>query len=137
LEDGKPERQTEILDVLRQLLPSFLGRGELAAATHVLRELDAILASDPPKLEDAQREAVDRLLEEMSNPEVLGQLINSIQSGGAAVDAQDLGVFLEHLRPAALPVLIRAAETAKTQALLERLPPAIEHLARQQVDHLV
>src|SRR5690606_11240479 len=137
LEDGKSERQTEILDILRQLLPNFLARGELAAATHVLRELDAILAANPPRLGEAQRVAVGRLLDEMSDPEVLGQLIDSIQSGGVVVDVQDLAVFLEHLRPIALPVLIRAAETAKSQALHERLPPAIEHLARQQVSHLV
>src|SRR5207253_11342763 len=38
LEDGHPDRQSEILRILRQLLPAYLGRGDLGSASNILLE---------------------------------------------------------------------------------------------------
>src|SRR5690606_16068910 len=43
LEDGLPVWRAEILRILRQMLPVFLGAGDLRSATHILVELNLIL----------------------------------------------------------------------------------------------
>src|SRR5690606_26712393 len=108
LEDGSAARQDEILGILRQLLPSFLSRGDLGSAAFVLRELDVVLEANV--LGPAQREQVDRLFTELSQPTVVSQLIAVLEQSSGAPEVADLGLFLAHLRPEALPVLIAGAE---------------------------
>ncbi|NIQ57734.1 MAG: hypothetical protein GWN71_31385, partial [Gammaproteobacteria bacterium] len=81
LEDPIPDRQTEILGVLRQLLPVYLARGDLVSATRILQELDVLLDRGDV-LGAAQRALADGLFEELSEPVVLGQLLQALEDGG-------------------------------------------------------
>ena len=134
LEDGSPARQDEILGILRQVLPTFLSRGDLRSAALVLRELDTVLAADV--LGPAQREQVERLFTELSQPAVVSQLIGVLEQGTGAPEAEELGLFLAHLRPEALPVLIAGAERIPQAAVRERLEAATDRLAEQHPDGL-
>lgn len=136
LEDPIPERQDEILSILRQLLPNFLSRGELRSAATVLRELDAIRAM-PDVLGAAQVEAVEGLFGELSMPEALEQLIRALEDGAIHPDSEELALFLAHLRPDALPVLIRAAENSNSAAVQERMRGAIGRLGAQHPARLI
>lgn len=129
LEDGSPARQDEILGILRQVLPSFLSRGDLHSSALVLRELDGLLEAGV--LGPAQRERVENLFTELSQPAVVSQLIGVLEQGGEGPEVEDLGLFLAHLRPEALPVLIAGAVRIAQAAVRERLEAATDRLAEQ------
>ncbi|MGH7476895.1 MAG: HEAT repeat domain-containing protein [Longimicrobiales bacterium] len=133
LEDSETERQTRILQVLQQLLPALLGRGDLKGAATVLVELEGLLQSDSALLPESRAQA-DRLLDELSEPEILTQLLSGMEQRSIEPDAEDLGVFLKHLRPQAMPILIRAIELTSDRRVGERLRAAMEGIAREHTD---
>ena len=135
VEDPVPERQTEILRILRQLLPAFLGRGDLTSASKILVELSAV--REQGAIAEAQAVEAQRIFDELSEPAALSQLLRSLEEGAIDPTGSELGVFLRHLGPQALALLIRAAETTGVNALQGRLRTATEGLARAHPDHLV
>lgn len=136
LEDGSPARQLQILELLHQLLPAFMMRGELAVAAALLRELDGLLAR-PGALAEEARHGTERLLAELDEPVVLAQLLEALEAGVIDPGSSDLAVFLSHLGGAALPVLLRAAETTTVASVRERLGPALEQLGGSHPERLL
>jgi hypothetical protein len=135
LEDGLPEWRQQIMGILRQVLPSFLGSGDVASATRVLVELNAIL--DAGRLPEPLREEAQALFRELSEPAVLTQLLQSVEDGAIDPGGGELGLFLKHLQPAAMPVLLASIERSSTGPLRERLRAAMEGLATKHRDDLV
>lgn len=135
LEDGTPARQTEILSILRQLLPVYIARGDLNSAATILRELEELLRTGKVFAPE-QRTEVMGLFNELSSPVVLGQLVQVLEAGTIQRNSQDLGPFLAHLRPTALSPLIRAAEVAQSNMVRLRLEPAIDRLAARHPDEV-
>lgn len=127
LEDGLPEWRSEILRILRQLLPAFLSGGDLSSATRILVELNAML--DAGTLDGEYREDAELLFRELSEPGVLSQLLRSLEHGGIDAGGTELGIFLRHLGPAAMPVLLSSIERSEAGALSDRLRGAMEGLA--------
>ncbi|MBI4544799.1 MAG: HEAT repeat domain-containing protein [Gemmatimonadetes bacterium] len=136
LEDPIPARQREVLEILRQLLPMFLSRGELGSAAEILRELDA-LAARSGTLESAVRAEIDALVAQVSDPVVLRQLVQSLEDGTIQPKAQDLTIFFAHLRPTALPFLLGSAESSRVPAVREQIQVAIDRLARAQSEQVI
>lgn len=135
IEDGYPEWRTEILRILRQMLPMFLGSGDLRSATLVLVELNVVM--ERADLSDEHRAEALKLYSELSEPTVLTQLMRSLEDGSIDPSGTELGVFLKHLGPAAMPVLLSAIERTDVPALQERLRAAIEGLANAHRDRVV
>ncbi len=135
LEDAIPERQTEILRILRQLLPVFLGGGELSLATMILVELNAFLDKGllPPEQESLARD----LFRELSEPGVLSQLLASLEDGTIDPTGAELGIFLAHLGPNAMPLLLSTMDKTTVPALQERLRVAMNGLADRHRTHLL
>jgi HEAT repeat protein len=136
LEDPIPERQLEILRVVRQLLPAYLGRGDLLSAARILEEMNQAVAGAFFVGEEQRREANEMLIA-LSDPEVLGQLLSALEDGSIDPAAEELGVFLGNLGHDAMPMLIRAAETTETPALRRRLLTAVEGLGREHPKVLI
>jgi hypothetical protein len=136
LEDPNPARQSEILRILRQLLPAYLGRGDLASASTVLIELNTIVEAHAvlgPEQEQQARE----LFAELSEPAALTQLLRSLEEGAIDPSGAELGIFLRHLGHQALPLLLRATETTRVPALQTRLRTAVQQLGRAHPDRLI
>ncbi len=136
LEDPLPARQSEILGILRQLLPAFLSRGDLTSGSRILLELSDIL-EDEELLSPEQREDVQRIFSELRDPAVIAQLIRSLEDAVIDPEGEELGVFLRHLGPASLPLLIRSVETTPSEALRNRLGTAIQSIAREHPDDVI
>lgn len=135
LEEQNQERQSEIIGILRQLLPTFLGAGELVYATRVLTELNAVIAKGA--LGEAERSAAEAIYRELSEPAVLSQLLMALENGSIDASGDDLGIFLSHLGPAAMPLLLRSIETSNMVSLQERLRVAMQQLADRHRSQLV
>ncbi|HEY8483883.1 MAG TPA: HEAT repeat domain-containing protein [Longimicrobiales bacterium] len=130
LEDPIPARQSEILGILHQLLPTFLSRGDLRSAAIIVRELDELLTREGV-LAGEQRAEAERLLERLSEPEAMDQLLRALEEGAIDPNAEELSRFFVHLRPAALPFLVRATESTRVADLRARLESAVDRLGAE------
>jgi HEAT repeat protein len=133
--DSDADRKLGILRILRQLMPVYLGGGDLASASRILVDLNALIQGGVL----AEREATEvrDLFHELSEPKVLAQLLASLSDGSINPAESDLSVFLSHLGPRALALLIHAAETTEVTGLKDKLRAAIEALAQAHTDVLL
>ena len=124
------ERQSEILGILSTLLPNFLSRGALVAATGVLQELRRLESA--PGVFDEQRVVESRaILDRVSAPEAIQELIQALFDGTIRASATQLGGFLQFLRGGALPPLLRASETVEHKELQSVLRKAVQGIANR------
>ncbi len=122
------ERQTEILDIMKTMLPSFLSRGQLTAATAVLQELGQIERMEG--VFDEQRLTESRaILDEVSAPEAIGELIQALYDGTIRASPAQLGQFLQYMRGRALAPLLRSSETIEHKELQAVLRQAVQGIA--------
>jgi len=129
-ESDKPERQSEILAVLGTLLPNFLSRGALTGATRVLEELRKLEAR--PGIFDEQRLAESRkILDDMSAPAAIRELIQSLYDGSIRAAPQQLAAFLRYLRAGAMSPLLKASETVDHKELQGVLRGAVKGIAER------
>lgn len=129
-EPSNPERQSEALDALATLLPNFLSRGALTAATRVLEELRKLEAI--PGIFDDKRMAESRgLLDKVSAPEAIGELIQALYDGSIRASPQQLAGFLRFLRAGALSPLLRASETVDHKELQVVLRASVKGIAER------
>lgn len=134
-EPGRPQRQEEILDILDQLLPLFLSRGNMGSAATVLEELDRLQGPDVPLAAEA-RERVENVFRRLSEPEVLEQFVQALEDGAVSPESDEVNLYFSRLRPEALPVLIRFGEMTNSDAVRERLEEAIDALAENYHDQV-
>ena len=135
-ESEKPERQSEVLEIFHTLLPNFLVRGALEAAADVLEELHA-LETRPGVLDDERREFLTSLLDRLSSPETIDELVRALEDGSIAASPQLLGSFLSHLRDAALAPLLRASEVMVVKELQPVVREAVSGIGRKNQGTLV
>lgn len=129
-ESHQPERQSEILGILATLLPNFLSRGALTAATRILEELRKLEAV--PGAFDERRLAESRaLLDEVSAPDAIGELIQALYDGSIRATPQQLAAFLRFLRAGALFPLLRASETVEHKELQAVLRSSVKGIAER------
>jgi len=129
-ESGNRERQSEILEILATLLPNFLSRGALVAATSVLQELRRLEKTEG--IFDEQRVQESRhILDRISAPEAIEELIQALFDGTIRASTAQLGGFLQFLRGGALSPLLRASETVGHKELQAVLRKAVQGIAGQ------
>ena len=132
LEDGAAARQTEIIGILQQLIPSFLTTGDLGSVSRILVELNTLL--EGTGLAPDARDRTVQLFAQLSEPTMVAQLVHAIEEGILDPGGEELGIFLRHLGPGALTVLLRTVETTDVPALRKRLETAVEAIARAAPD---
>jgi HEAT repeat protein len=128
-EPEDPERQQQILAVFRTVLPSLLSRGGLHHAALILSELRHMEARPGVLTPDLLR-TLSSLLDEVSSPTTILELVQALEDGAIRATPTELGRFLAQLRPGALPPLIKAGERAELRELQPVLREAVESIAR-------
>jgi HEAT repeat protein len=127
-EPEHPSRQSEILSILSTLLPNLLSQGLLRRAGEVLQELQVVRSR--PEVFDGVREAeADRILDELSTPEALGELVRALEEKAITPTALELGSFLRHLKSGALGPLLHAADVMEDRTLKPVLMDAVRGIA--------
>ena len=129
-ESGYPDRKSEILNILRELLLSFLSRGAVESAADVLEEL-AAARRKPGVLDEVRQSECDDLLDDLSSAETLHELVRGLEDATIDVPVDALGRLLQFLRAGALPVLLEAAEQEGIPALKETLRGAVHGIAKE------
>jgi HEAT repeat protein len=128
--ESEPAVRAEILSVLELLFPNLLSRGEFRAVAFVLRELRTVVG----RVKVVDEETRARVLSfegRLSEPETIGQLIQSLDGTAQLPPEEDLGEVLGELRAPALgailghlPGLSSAEVRAVISAAAERLAAA-------------
>ncbi len=130
------ERQSEVLGILETLLPNFLSRGGLTAATNVLRELRRL--EQVEGMFDEQQMAESRkILEEISATAAIEELIQALYNGTIRASSAQLGGFLQFLLGTALAPLLRESETVEHKELQSVLRKAVQAIAAKNRTALV
>ena len=135
-EAGYLDRKSEILSILRELLPNLLSRGDVMSAAGVLEELAAVRA-EPEVFDEIRQSECHALLDDLSSPETIEELVRGLQDGTIDVPVDVLGHFLKFLRAAALPVLLQASEQELIPALQDTLRGAVHGIARQNREAVI
>jgi len=119
-EGSSPVRRSDILDVLRTLLPSLLSHGALRPAAVLVTEVRRL--AEGGSLGESGDELVAAILEELSSPEGVAELVRVIEDRG---EAEGLAELLSALRPSALEALVRESETTLSDDVREVLREAM------------
>lgn len=130
------DRQSEILGILEALLPSFLARGGLVAATNVLRELRR-LEQIPDMFDEQRRAESQKILDEISATEAIEELIQALYNGTIRASSAQLGGFLLFLQGGALAPLLRESETVQHKELQNVLRKAVQGIATNNRSALI
>jgi hypothetical protein len=135
-EPERPERQMEILGILETLLPTFLSRGGLTAATRLLEELRQ-LESKPGIFDEVRSARARAILDSMSSREAIEELIQALYEGSIRATPEQLSAFLGFLRAGAIPPLLRAAETVEHKALQTVLRSSVRGIAERNRSEVI
>lgn len=127
-EPEHPSRQSEILSILATLLPNLLSQGLLRRAGEVLQELQ-VVRSRPATFDGVREAEGDRILDELSTPEALGELVRALEEKAITPTALELGSFLRHLKSGALGPLLHAADVMEDRSLKPVLMDAVRGIA--------
>ena len=134
-ESANPERQSEILAILRTLLPNFLSRSEISAAARVLKELKD-LESRTDLFDSQRQQEAEKIVDRLSSAETMDELVSALEDGSITSSPEELSGLLEHLRPAALAPLLRASELTVIRELQPVLRAAVHGIAERNTDAL-
>ncbi|HEX5004550.1 MAG TPA: HEAT repeat domain-containing protein [Gemmatimonadales bacterium] len=127
-QQAEPEIREEIIGVLETLFPSMLNAGEFRASASVLRET-RVLAERSVELVAAHRERLVQFIEQLSEPAIVGQLMQALDEGTGRPSDADIAELLRELRPKALATLVEwtpRLTSAPVRALVES---AVQQLA--------
>jgi hypothetical protein len=124
-----PQRQREILEVFRILLPNFLSRGALRAAGSIIEEIARLRAAETALAPD-ERALADEILDELSGSASIGELVQALSDGTIAPDPVELASLLRHLRAGALKPLLRGAEGAEDRRIKGIIQEAVRSIGR-------
>ena len=112
----------EVIGILETLLPNLLNAGEFRAVASVMRDVRQLVQKAP----HLSTELRDRLLAfeaKLSEPEILRQLMVSLDQAGSTIGDEDITEVLRELHPSALGAIITwlpSANNAHVRELLEQ-----------------
>jgi hypothetical protein len=92
--------RAEVLDALCGLLPSLLSTGHFEDVTHLISE--ARRASQSPRLDQAQRAALERLRGSVSDARAVEQLFHALEDGDVRATPEAIRLLMRELRPEAI-----------------------------------
>jgi hypothetical protein len=118
----------EVIGILETLLPNLLNAGEFRAVASVMRDVRALVQKAP----HLSTELRDRLLAfeaKLSEPEIVRQLIVSLDGAAALAGDEDVTEVLRELHPAALGAIVTWLPTLNNAHVRELLEQAADRIA--------
>jgi len=118
----------EIIGILETLLPNLLNAGEFRAVAAVMRDVRALVQKAP----HLSTELRDRLLAfeaKLSEPEIVRQLMVSLDGGAAPAGDEDVTEVLRELHPAALGAIVTWLPTLGNAHVRQLLEQAADRIA--------
>lgn len=125
---AEPEVRDEVLAILEQLLPGLLLNGEFGTVAQILREMRAVAARvELSATSSGQR--FEGFEASLSAPEIVAQLLQSLDEAATVPEDEDLGELLRELRAPALETAVRFLPRLGHPEVRRRLEGAVDRLA--------
>jgi HEAT repeat protein len=122
----------EILGVLDQLFPNLLTSRDFRSAAAILRE-SKLLKDRAPNLRMEQVQRLDGFVTRLSEPAIVGQVLQSLdEASGLGLD-QDAAALLRELRTTALEPLISWLPNLSSAPLRKMLEDVVDKLAGSNI----
>jgi len=133
---GDPGVREEIGTLLDTLMLHILSSGEFKTAAILLRETTQS-AERAPGITPEQRDQLQRIRDRLSNPDVLAQLLQSLDEAAELPDQEDLNELFDQLRVSALATVFAWVTKVQTPRLRVLLENAAARLAMANTTELV
>ncbi len=118
----------EIIGVLETMLPNLLNAGEFRAVASVMRDVRS-LVQKAPHLSTELRNRLLAFEAKLSEPEIVRQLMVSLDEAAALAGDEDVTEVLRELRPAALGAIVTFLPTLSNAHVRELLEQAADRIA--------
>jgi len=133
---AKPEVREEVLDDLETLMVYLLSAGHFRGVARLLREASQSAARASDMTAD-QRERLSHLPDRLSSPEVLSQLIQSLDASATPPTREELEDLFDQLRPSALATVFQWLGKLQDDGVRTVLTGAAERLASTNTTELI
>ncbi len=128
--------RAELISITENFIPYLLGAGDFHSVAYLLRELRAILERARELLPE-QRKKIEELPARLSQGEVLGQLLQSLDEAVVTPTEEDLSELFGELRPEALQRVLEWLPQLSNESIREPLERAALRLASAHPDQVV
>jgi hypothetical protein len=123
----------EILAIFETLFPNLLNRGEFRTVAVLLREFRAV-AQRVTALDPQLRERLQSFQARLSEPEILSQLLQSLEETEAMPTDEDVGEVLGELHAEGLETMLTFLPTLTRPAIRGILESSVDRLATAHTD---
>ncbi len=127
--------RAEIISILESFIPYLLGMGDFRAVAYVLREIRVVLQRASELLPE-HREALNNFPATLSDPEALGQLLQSVDEALVYPTEDELGELFRELRPQALQTLLAWLPKLGSERVRTLLGNAVRRLAQANPEQI-
>lgn len=128
--------RAELISILEHLIPYLLAASEFHSVAYLLRELRTILERARELLPE-HRKAITELPTRLSQAEVLGELLQSLDEAVVTPAEDDLMELFGELRPEALQAVLEWLPKLTNDAVRKALDRAAKRLAASHPDQVI
>lgn len=128
--------RSELLSIGENFVPYLLGVGDFRSVAYLLRELRVLLQRSRELIPEHRRQ-LEELPAKLSQPEALGQLLQSLDEAVVHPSEGDLGELFSELRPEALMGVVEWLPRLSNERVRGLLEAAAQRLASAHPDQLV
>ncbi len=128
--------RAELISILENFLPYLLAVGDFRAVAYILRELQVVLERAREVLPE-HRETLQSFPDTLSNPETLGQLLQSLDEAHVHPTEEDLGELFRELRPKALTTILEWLPKLSNERVQALLDASARRLCQAYPDQMV
>jgi HEAT repeat protein len=123
----------EVLSIFESLFPNLLTKGEFRTVAWLLREFRTI-AGRVTVLEASQRKRLDAFQDRLSEPEILSQLLQSLEDAGTLPEDEGVGDVLSELHAGGLETMLVFLRDLKSPAIRQVLEASVDRLGGANVE---
>lgn len=131
-----PAIRGEVLDIVDQLFPNLLNRGEFRPVARLLSEFRA-LAQRVTVLDPALRQRLLSYQARLSEPAILAQLLQALEESTVVFEDADIGLVLGELHAEGLETMLTFLPTLKRAAVRQILEQSVDRLGSAHLDALL
>ena len=128
--------RAELLSIVENFIPYLLAVGDFRAVAYILREIRVLLERARELLPE-HRAKLQALPGKLSEPEALGQLLQSLDEATVHPTEEELGELFRELRPSALNTLLAWLPRLSNERVRSLLYGAAQRLAQAYPNELV
>jgi len=128
--------RAELLSIVENFIPYLLAVGDFRAVAYILREIRVLLERARELLPE-HRTKLQALPGKLSEPEALGQLLQSLDEAAVHPTEEELGELFRELRPSALNTLLAWLPRLSNERVRSLLYGAAQRLAQAYPHELV